>query len=233
MRIAVCDDEKILRKQLSAYIKSYSDKSSVDEYENGWELLNSHVYYDIIFLDIEMPGINGMDVAEILRNKCVDTHIVFLTSHIVYIYDAFKVKAFRFLNKPINISELIEAMRGVEAEILNKENIVINRKGRIYYINLKDIVYLEAFGDGTYVYDKYNNVYECSVQLKEWNKNLQGKGFFKIHKSFIVSFLYVKKVENHQLELFNISNSFTISRRNLSMFKEEYLQYIKNNSRVI
>ena len=233
MKIAVCDDEKILRKQLSAYIKSYSDKSSVDEYENGWELLNSNVYYDIIFLDIEMPGINGMDVAEILRNKCIDTHIVFLTSHIEYIYDAFKVKAFRFLNKPINISELIEAMRGVEAEILNKEKIVINRKGRIYYINLKDIVYLEAFGDGTYVYDKYNNVYECSVQLKEWNKNLQGKGFFKIHKSFIVSFLYVKKVENHQLELFNISNSFTISRRNLSMFKEEYLQYIKNNSRVI
>ena len=179
MRIAVCDDEKILRKQLSAYIKSYSDKSSVDEYENGWELLNSNVYYDIIFLDIEMPGINGMDVAEILRNKCVDTHIVFLTSHIEYIYDAFKVKAFRFLNKPINISELIEAMRGVEAEILNKENIVINRKGRIYYINLKDIVYLEAFGDGTYVYDKYNNVYECSVQLRNGIKTYKEKVFLK------------------------------------------------------
>lgn len=233
MKIAICDDEKILRNKLSAYIKSYDDKSVIDEYENGHELLRSSVWYDIIFLDIEMPGINGMSVAEKLRSKNIEARIIFLTSHIECVHDAFKVKAFRFLNKPIDTSAFIEAMKEAETEILNTEKIVINQKGRIYEIDLKDIVYFEAFGDGTYVYDKHNNVYECSTQLKEWDKNLQGKGFFKIHKSFIVSLLYVKKVENNQLELSNTSEPFTISRRNLARFKEEYLQFIKNNARVI
>lgn len=233
MKIAICDDEKILRSRIIDYIRLYNKSYQITEYTNGRELLNSGECFDIIFLDIEMPGIDGMSVAERLRSRNVESRIIFLTSHIECIHDAFKVKAFRFLNKPIDLSAFNEAIRGAESEILNTEKVVINQRGKIYEVNLKDIVYLEAFGDGTYIYDRFNNVYESTFQLKEWDARLWGKDFFKIHKSYIVALMYVKKVENNNLFLSSMDTVLTISRRNITGFKEAYLKFVKNNARVI
>ena len=119
-------------------------------------------------------------------------------------------------------------------EMLEKqEKVVISQKGRIYELNLNDIVYIEAYGDGTYIYDNRDNVYECSVQLKEWNSRLEGKGFYKIHKSYIVSMRYVNGIVENQLKLEGIPAEFTISRRNAAAFKEAYLEYVRTNSRLV
>lgn len=233
MKIAVCDDEKILRNQIIDYIRLYGENYQITEYANGRELLNANECFDIIFLDIEMPGIDGMSVAEKLRSRNVESIIIFLTSHIECIRDAFKVKAFRFLSKPVDLQDLNEAMRGAVSEILNTEKVVINQRGKIYEVNLKDIVYLEAFGDGTYIYDRFNNVYESTVQLKGWDERLCGKDFFKIHKSYMVSLMYVKKIENSNLFLYSTDTILTISRRNITGFKDAYLKFIKNNAHVI
>ena len=110
---------------------------------------------------------------------------------------------------------------------------VINQKGRIYELKLTDIVYIEAYGDGTYIYDNRDNVYECSVQLKEWNNRLEGSGFYKIHKSYIISMRYVNRIVENQLTLEGVPAEFTISRRNASAFKEAYLEFVKTNSRLL
>lgn len=233
MEIAVCDDEKIIRGQVVKYLKQYGNNFNIIEYSGGYDLLTSGKIFDIIFLDIDMPEIDGMAVADKLRKNKIDSHIIFLTSHAERIYDAFKVKAFRFLTKPIDLKAFNEAVKEAENEILNAEKIVINQKGRLFNIKLMDIVYLEAFGDGSYIYDRYNNVYESRVQLKEWDMKLKDKHFFKIHKSNIVSMFYVKKINNNELELDYSAASFTISRRNISAFKEAYLQFIKKYSRVL
>ncbi len=233
MRIAICDDEKIMRDRLRVCLGRYDKDLCCDEYKSGLELLSSSDKYDIIFLDIEMPGISGMETAGELRRRKSNARIVFLTNHLECIQDAFKVKAFRFLSKPVDHEELNETLRETQAEILSLESIVISHKGRIDTIPLKKLVYFESFGDGTYIYDTDGNVYECSVQLKEWDKQLGGKGFFKIHKSYIVSLGCVSHIENNQLFLSGISQSFTISRRNLTSFREAYLKYVRNNARVI
>ena len=102
MRIAICDDEKIFRDQIKKYILEVSSDSSIDEYTCGDDLAGSESNYDIIFLDIEMPGISGIETAEKLRENGSDADIIFLTSHVEFVYEAFKVRAFRFLQKPID-----------------------------------------------------------------------------------------------------------------------------------
>lgn len=233
MRIAVCDDEKLFRNQTISCIKAYDKNYRIYEYKSAQELLRSKKDFDIIFLDIEMPGIDGMAAAKELRSNGIESIIIFLTSHAELVYDSFKVDAFRFLNKPVNPVAFKEAIDDATVKIISTEKLVINQKGKLHNANLKDIVYLEAFGDGTYIYDKRGNVYETSIQLKEWEQSLQEKNFFKIHKSYIVSLMYVKNLEDGKLEL-NYSNTvLTVSRRNLKSFREAYMEFIRSHARVI
>ena len=186
MKAAICDDEKIFRDDLIKHLQKMDPDLEFHEFTNGKELIRSKMQFDIIFLDIEMPELDGMETAAKLRKLSVGSLIIFLTSHIERVQDAFKVKAFRFLTKPVEAEPLLEALKSAKAEIEQQEKVVINQKGRIYELKLTDIVYIEAYGDGTYIYDNRDNVYECSVQLKEWNNRLEGSGFYKIHKSYII-----------------------------------------------
>lgn len=233
MKAAICDDEKIFRDDLIKYLQQMDPELEFHEFTNGKELIRSKMQFDIIFLDIEMPELDGMETAAKLRKLSVGSLIIFLTSHIERVQEAFKVRAFRFLTKPVQPQPLMEALRDAKAEIEQEEKVVINQKGRIYELKLTDIVYIEAYGDGTYIYDNRDNVYECSVQLKEWNNRLEGCGFYKIHKSYIISMRYVNRIVENQLTLEGVPADFTISRRNASAFKEAYLEFVKTNSRLL
>ncbi len=233
MKIAICDDEQIFRDTLYKKLVKYNKTFEIKEFRTGRELIDSRIKFDIIFLDIEMPELNGMDTAKKLRKLSVGSIIIFLTSHIECIQDAFKVKAFRFLSKPVQEDALNEALEEAEKEIVGQEKIVINQKGKIFELSVPDVMYFEAFGDGTYVYDNKDNVYECTVALKEWDKRLEGMPFFKIHKSYIVSMMYVSSINNNVLRLEGVDQEFTISRRNITPFKDAYMDFVKNNSRVI
>lgn len=233
VKIAICDDEQLFRDTLYKKLVKYNKNFDIKEFRSGRELIDSRMKFDIIFLDIEMPELDGMDTAKKLRKMSVGSLIIFLTSHIECVQDAFKVKAFRFLSKPVQESALQEALEEAEKEIVGQEKIVINQKGKIYELGVSDVMYFEAFGDGTYVYDNHDNIYECSVALKEWDKRLTGMPFFKIHKSYIVSMQYVSSIDNNILRLEGVDEEFTISRRNISTFKAAYLDFVKNNSRLV
>lgn len=233
MRIAVCDDIKGIRMQISSCIKEYNDKFEVYEYADGADLLSAKEQFDLIFLDIEMPGKDGMLVAKEIRERKDDVKIVFLTSHDERIYDAFEVRAFRFLKKPIEKRKLNGVLYHVEDECLQAEKIVIIQKGKIYSVNLQDVVYLEAFGDGTFIYDKWNRVYESLEQLKVWEKRLLGRDFFRIHRSYIISMRHVKEIVNGKLLLEGWKKPLTVSKRKISEFKDKYLQFIKEKARTL
>lgn len=230
-KVAVCDDEKIFRDTLVKLLKEYNGSVKISAFTCGDLLLASDEVFDLIFLDIEMPGNDGMTTAQKLREKNVDAEIIFLTSHKEYVFSAFKVKAFRFLGKPVSVSKLKEALYDFETERLNTEKIVVKQKGIVNEIILNQVVYLEAFGDGTYIYDKYGQVYCSSLQMQEWQAQLEGKGFFRIHKSYMVSMRYVKKTEKEYVELFDLDIELKIARRNVGAFKDAYLSYIDYNAK--
>lgn len=142
-KIAVCDDEQIFIDDVVAKLKEQSEQCEISEYTSGEELLDSLLDFNIIFLDIEMMGINGINTAFSLREQKYDGMIIFLTSHTEFMPDAFKVKAFRFLDKPLDDEKFNEAFTEAKKEILNAEHILLSdRSGKKYILNLRTLFIL-------------------------------------------------------------------------------------------
>lgn len=234
-KIAVCDDEQIFIHDVTEKLKAQSEQCEISEYVSGEELLSSPLEFNIIFLDIEMTGINGINTAFSLREQGYDGIIIFLTSHREFMPDAFKVKAFRFLDKPLCDEKFNEAFSEAKKEILNTEHILLSdRSGKTVYLKLTDIVYLEAYGDGTYIYAKTGSVYDTDKPLKCWKEQIGTEHFYQIHKSFIVSYLYVSDIlKDGQVSMKGVKEKLTISRRNIASFRNGFFDYIRKYARVI
>ena len=114
MKIAICDDEqviiKLVKPKLYEYANSHRIDLVVDEYYSGEALVTADKNYDIIFLDYQMGRLNGLDAAKILRERNAACAIIFLTSYTHFVFDAFKVNAYRFLIKPITERKLFDTM---------------------------------------------------------------------------------------------------------------------------
>lgn len=233
MRAAVCDDESLHRRNILALIQKNFPEILTFEFESGTELLSSDQSFDIIFLDIQMEDINGLSTAGELRRRGVNSFLIFITSHSEFVYESFKAKAFRFLNKPVDEDALIEAVDCIYEELRNSQRIVIKQKNGSVTLALKDIVLFEAFGEGTYVYDNKGRTYVCSVQLKEWERELRNRGFFQIHKSYIVSMYYVSSIENERVMLSEIGMELNVSRRRKTKFRNEYLDFVRKSAKVL
>ncbi|MDE6726884.1 MAG: LytTR family DNA-binding domain-containing protein [Oscillospiraceae bacterium] len=234
-KIAVCDDEQIFVDDVVKKIKEQSEQCEIFEYASGDELLNSSFEFNIVFLDIEMTGINGINAAFALRERGYDGMIIFLTSHTEFMPDAFKVKAFRFLDKPLNSEKFNEAFSEAKKEIMNTEHILLSdRSGKTVYLKLTDIVYFEAYGDGTYIYGKTGMVYDTDKPLRHWKEQIGSEHFFQIHKSFIVSYMYVSDIsKDGQVAMKGSKQSLDISRRNIVPFRKGFFDYIRKHARIV
>ena len=234
-KIAVCDDEQIFVDDVVKKLKEQSEQCEISEYISGEELLSSPLEFDMIFLDIEMTGINGINAAFTLRERGFDGMIIFLTSHTEFMPDAFKVKAFRFLDKPFDSEKFNEAFSEAKKEIMNTEHILLfDRSGKTVYLKLTDIVYLEAYGDGTYIYGKTGIVYDTDKPLKYWKEQIGSEHFYQIHKSFIVSYLYVSDIlKDGKVIVKGFDQPLDISRRNVVPFRNGFFDYIRKHARVV
>lgn len=232
LKIAVCDDEVIICHKITELLKSLHKDFELFEFHSGDKLIESLSNFDVVILDIEMPGENGMNIAKKIRQSSTDILIIFLTNHSEFIHTAFKVKAFRYLNKPIMEEDFFEAIIAAEKEILNIKSIILKIQGHLTRIKLKDIIYLEAFGDGTYIYT-VNGVYTSGKQLNYLISLLKSDMFFHVHKSFLVSFNHIQNISDFEIQMINGKGNIPISRRKAPIFKKEYLTYIKNNCSIL
>ena len=110
MKIAVCDDERTVREDIAGKIEFLFPETDVFLYESGNILLQSEENFDIVFLDIQMKGINGMDTAKKLRESGSDAVIIFVTALEEYVYQAFDVDAFHYLVKPFERAKFYEIL---------------------------------------------------------------------------------------------------------------------------
>ena len=115
MQIAVCDDESFFRDNLKKLLIEYKTEKRIHmdifEYESGEELLSSEKIFDIVFMDYQMTGINGLETARLLRLKNTICEIIFVTSFPEFILDSFEVQPFRFMLKPLQAEKIYEEIR--------------------------------------------------------------------------------------------------------------------------
>ncbi len=231
LKIAICDDEKLVCKQVHELVRNYNRNYTIYDFHTGTQLLKSPKEFDVIFLDIEMPELNGLDAADILRRNNKNTYIIFLTNHTEVMQEAFKVRAYRFFEKPLSYDVFSKTMSEIEKEILSDVKIPVNTSGNVKLVNLSEIVYIEAYGDGTYIHTIKGTI-ESRKQLVYWNRMLENKGFFRIHQSYLISLDYVECYAK-DVKMLNKNETLPVSRRNIKEFKLQLNQYIMNHATVL
>ncbi len=151
MNIAVVDDEEVIREQIGGFIKKRNPDFDISGFATGEGLLAAGKDFDIIFLDIQMEGIGGIEAARTLRQSGVDAVVIFITGIREYVFEAFDVSAFHYLLKPIEEQKFMEVL-GRAAEEAGKrkgqreKQIFIRAKNQGYTLNLNSILYIESRG---------------------------------------------------------------------------------------
>lgn len=227
MDILICDDNASVRKSLKEKLLEYQFMRDVDyrikEYSSGEDLLKEeYTETAILFLDIEMKGINGIETAEEIRKINPHIIIVFLTAYKEYVFEGYKVNAFRYLLKPIKMEELVETLDSVEKNLKSGEDMLLLSFGKDEYrILVSEISFIEIEGRKITVHCGAS-VYRSVGTLEELEGKLKSRSFFRVHKSYIVNIEKIKKFDNQNI-YFKDEKSVPISRLKLQEFKKAYL----------
>ncbi len=226
-KIAICDFEKLTHNQIKSKIKAINsfNRYIIDSYYNSLDILKAKKQYDIIFISMELKEFNGIFLANQLRCNGNSSFIILLSYNNIFVQEAFKVNAFRYLNKPIKASDLTEALDAIDKTVTKyDDSIIINSNNKITRILKNDIIYIESYGDGSYIYNSETYV-ETKLTLKSLILQLESEAFFQVHKSYIVSFRYIKEIREHEIEMYNTANVIPVSYRRYSQFKKSFLNY--------
>lgn len=226
MNIAIVDDEEIWRTKARQEVESYDFKYHVeiDCFKDGKTLLESKQQYEIIFLDIEMKGIDGFETAGIYHEKYPDTIIIFLTTHIELGRKGYKYNAFRYIDKEYVEEEIKEALESAVL-VLNRNHVIeIEVSGvGMMPVNLKDILYIESV-DHDIVVHTDKEAYSTYTALGEIEDQVEEYGFFRCHKSYVVNLDKVNQISKKDIKLKD-GSIILVSVRKFPELKRRYLDY--------
>lgn len=202
IHIAVCDDEsEVIEKindSVTRFLTDNKHSFTIEKYYSGESLIESKKKYDLIFLDIEMKELNGIETAQAIRSEDVDVKIVYITSYTDYWRRAYKVHAFDFISKPFSDEDIHNVLKDF-LRIYNAENektVELKTAGGVAVLKTKDILYF-------YIKDKEkrkvivntsHGEYVSTESLKEIYERLDSEEFYKAHKSCIVNLRYVQSM---------------------------------------
>lgn len=233
MKVAICDDEQNIRTYIAVLVREMLSGCSVDLYDSGEALLAAKVVYDLIFLDIKMQGISGMETATKLRKKDSLTNIIFITAMEEYALQAFDVGAFHYLLKPIDKVKFLGVLEKAvlhckEQEMIQKEQkesaILIKAQNGVQKIACRDIYYAEV-RNRKIILDTQNGSIEYYGKMAELEKQLKNK-FVRCHRSFLVHMKYIVKYDSANILLEGKQN-IPIAKKKYAEFVKAYLNYMK------
>ncbi|MBM6618647.1 LytR/AlgR family response regulator transcription factor [Bacillus suaedaesalsae] len=204
LKIVIADDESTSRILLHHFIKLLPDFEIIDEAKNGEELINTviKVKPDIVLVDINMPGFNGLEAVKICKGLLPTLQVIFTTGYNEYAVDAFNISATDYVTKPIDRTRLSEALgkakinfqtlKSQHANQIDKK-ITIKSGQTFLYINLEDILFIEKEGRKTVIHTRNQKV-ESNDPLHEFENKLH-TFFYKTHRSYLVNLKQVTMIE--------------------------------------
>lgn len=192
IRALLVDDEAPARSELRYLLAAHAGVHVVGEAGNAREAIElaRNLPYDVVFLDVEMPGLTGVEAAPLVRERSDPPAVVFVTAHERYALDAFAVEAFDYLLKPVDpdrLARVVERLneRSVE-NVLPVERIAVVSAGGTELLDYDQVHYAQADGDYSRVHT-HDRSYLCTASLRELEQKLPPARFARVHRSYLVN----------------------------------------------
>lgn len=232
MRIAICDDEEIYRIELKTILDKLliNVDYDIDTFSDGTILYESFAGqpYDLVFLDIEMPAVDGITLAKNIRSLSETVFIVFLTGHVEYALEGYEVNALRYLTKPVDIEKLREVIRYVQEKQGSSRQIIVKEEGEEIVVDIGDVIYMEAMNQNVKIVTVKGEHF-IRYNIGDFEEQLKNDGFFRIHRGYLISLSKVKKLAKNDVIMDN-GITLPVSRSNLKLLKEALYSYVEGSA---
>lgn len=234
MRLIICDDDYNIYEQLESNLIYYFNSKGIKHYEisyfsNALELLEDTKEKDIVFLDIEMPGTNGIYAARKLYAQNKNIIIFIVTSYSAYLDDAMKLQVFRYLLKPVDKKRLYRNLDDAIEKYNNLSfRVAIETKLNTTIIDSCSIIMIEARNKKIYVYTS-SETYESIQGFAYWLKVLPAGMFIQTHRSYIVNCAFVERFDHFTIYLSKNNLQAYLTRRKYTDFKNRFLLYLESS----
>lgn len=232
MRIAICDDNPTDIEKIENMLDQIKHiEIDYDIFQCAKELLEyvskDNMQYQLYIFDIEMPGLNGLKLAEEIRTKDKRALFVFLTSYNQYMKDVFDVVTFDFINKPITIINLVKVLEKAAKYLgLTKQNFCACYRQNKFVLSCDDIIYIEKSGRQAQIHTE-SKVYKANLTLAELWEQLDSELFVHIHTSLIINLQYIKEIVRDELVMKN-GKVLYVARAHKQNLKEKHLRFMGN-----
>lgn len=228
MIIGICDDEKLCIDRTLECCERAKVELGIEfkyiTFSSGEELLKSKNHIDILFLDVEMDGVSGIEAMKQLEEKDNVRYIIFASSHSEYVFESFGFKTMGFLCKPIEYDKFYKEIKKLADKFKNVEPIEINVDGREILVSPEEIMYVT--GEKNYVrvatrkeeYFTYGN-------MKAWEEKLEKASVIRIHKSYLVNLKYVSNISD-VASFVGITDELPVGRKYKEDARAKYKEYL-------
>ncbi len=235
MTIAICDDEKPICEQVEKLVKKQMPDCNTELFASGEALLKETNVFDIIFLDIQMDDINGIQAARMLRNKKEEALLIFITGLKEYVFEAFDVSAFHYLLKPIEEKKFAEVFAKAVSEAekkrgLTEEPFFMKSNGKTIILNRNHILYVES-QNRMVNFHTTNECLELYSDMRDLEQQL-GRNFYRCHRGYIVNMGHIAEYEKDRISLTN-GETIGLSRRKYKEFVKVYMDYLKKGGALL
>lgn len=230
IRIAVCDDEQACIDDVCFLIAKYFPEGTAHEVSccmSGEELLEQAKDrpFDILFMDIELAQLNGIETVRKLRKMHRVGIVFFVTAHSSYITEMFRLGSFQFLKKPIDEDDFAKDIRrAVQLYRRNHSKIEVRTDGAVRHVAIGDVVCIEVYRKQIKIYMRDGEITHYG-SISDYERRLAGYGFARSHKSFLVNLRYVSGVEGDFVITSEAERKIPLSRTYRAQFMSELNRY--------
>lgn len=237
IKAVVVDDERFSREELTYLLQKHDSIEVIGEADSGDTAIMKTIQLqpDVLFLDVEMPKMDGMEVAKAVQELKNVPSIVFATAYPDFAVEAFRHEAVDYLLKPFEEEQLADAIArlekkfGADTEVSTEDvkpsKLAVEGEEDIYYLDPVNVMYVYREDRVTKIVEK-SKVYETKLPLKEVEQRLKGYSFFRIHKSYLVNLRYIERLTPwfngaYQLELRGKDEKLSVSRNYVKELRKQ------------
>ena len=231
--IAICDDEKVIRERITDLINRQGANYHIENFGAGNELLAAGKHFDMIFLDIRMEGMSGIETARAIREYDRKSVIVFVTAMKEYVFEAFDVAAFHYLLKPIDEKKFTEIFDNAVKEIQEQQRtqetetptLLIKTKNRSRMLKQREIIFIENRANKVEIHTA-KDVIEAYYTMSKLEGELVNS-FYRCHRGYLVNMEHITEYSSDMIDMDNGERVY-LTKEKYPEFVKEYMRYLED-----